>query len=50
MAEINPYTIHIPDSKLKSLQKRLELTDFPTNELEDAGWKYATPPILLLPS
>jgi hypothetical protein len=43
MAEINPYTIHIPDSKLKRLQQKLELTDFPTYELEDAGWKYGTP-------
>jgi hypothetical protein len=43
MAEINPYTIHIPDSKLKRLQQKPELTDFPTYELEDAGWKYGTP-------
>jgi len=43
MAETNPYTIHIPDSKLKRLQQKLELTDFPTYELEDAGWKYGTP-------
>jgi hypothetical protein len=50
MAPIKPYTIHIPDSKLTRLQQKLSLTDFPTHELEDAGWKYGTPLYSPLPS
>jgi hypothetical protein len=47
MPQITPYKIHIPDSKLQRLQQKLELTDFPQHEIEDAGWKYGTPLYLL---
>jgi len=43
MADIKPYTIHVPDAKLERLKKKLELTDFPTYEIEGAGWKYGAP-------
>ncbi|KAF8851949.1 alpha/beta-hydrolase [Acephala macrosclerotiorum] len=43
MADIKPYTIHVPDEKLQRLRKKLELTDFPQHEIEGAGWKYGVP-------
>jgi hypothetical protein len=43
MPQVTPYKIHILDSKLQRLQQKLELTDFPQHEIEDAGWKYGTP-------
>ena len=44
-----PYKIDIPDAKLQRLQQKLELADFPTHEIEDAGWKYGTPLYLTFP-
>jgi hypothetical protein len=43
MPTIKPYTIHVPDEKLKRLQQKLELAGFQKYELEDAGWKYGAP-------
>jgi hypothetical protein len=42
-APITPYKIHVTDAKLQRLKQKLELTDFPQHEIEDAGWKYGTP-------
>lgn len=41
MAE-KPFTLHIPDSELEYLHKKLELSRFP-DELDDAGWDYGAP-------
>jgi hypothetical protein len=49
-APVTPYKIHIPDAKLQRLKQKLELTDFPQHEIEDAGWKYGTPLYLYLPT
>jgi hypothetical protein len=43
MANVKEYTIHVPDAKLKRLQQKLELVDFPEHQIEDAGWQYGTP-------
>lgn len=37
-----PFTIHIPDSDLELLRKKLELTRLP-DELDEAGWDYGAP-------
>lgn len=36
------YNIHVPDSQLETLQKKLELATFP-DELEDSGWNLGSP-------
>lgn len=41
MAE-QPFTLHVPDSELEYLKKKLELTRFP-DELEGAAWDYGVP-------
>ena len=42
MADINPFTISIPDSSLSDLYTRLSLARFP-DELDDAQWDYGSP-------
>lgn len=42
MADIKPYTISIPSSKVEDLKKRLELATFP-DELDDAAWDMGVP-------
>ncbi|KIX04125.1 uncharacterized protein Z518_07678 [Rhinocladiella mackenziei CBS 650.93] len=42
MADIQPYTISIPDSSLSDLNTRLSLARFP-DEIEAADWDYGTP-------
>ncbi|EIN09293.1 alpha/beta-hydrolase [Punctularia strigosozonata HHB-11173 SS5] len=37
-----PFTVHVPDSELELLQKKLALTRLP-DELDDAGWGYGVP-------
>ncbi|KAI0785169.1 alpha/beta-hydrolase [Abortiporus biennis] len=37
-----PFTIHIPDSEIEYLHKKLEVTRLP-DELEDAKWDYGAP-------
>ncbi|KAL0958924.1 hypothetical protein HGRIS_014240 [Hohenbuehelia grisea] len=37
-----PYTITVPDEKLKQLRAKLDLTTLP-DELDDAGWEYGAP-------
>jgi hypothetical protein len=34
-----PLQIHIPDSNPERLKQKLELTDFPHHEMDDADWK-----------
>jgi pimeloyl-ACP methyl ester carboxylesterase len=38
---IQPFEVHVPDSTLYELQKRLELTRWP-DEIPDSGWNYGT--------
>ena len=42
MASISPYTIAVPDDRLKRLSQQLSLADFP-DELDQAGWDYGAP-------
>lgn len=42
MASIQPYQIHVPESALELLRKKLELSTFP-DELDAAGWDYGAP-------
>ncbi|KAI0079393.1 alpha/beta-hydrolase [Panus rudis PR-1116 ss-1] len=37
-----PFTLHVPDSALEFLQKKLELTRLP-DEIDGAGWDYGVP-------
>ncbi|KAI0078234.1 alpha/beta-hydrolase [Panus rudis PR-1116 ss-1] len=37
-----PFTLHVPDSELEYLKKKLEVSRFP-DELEGAGWNYGAP-------
>ncbi|EIN09296.1 alpha/beta-hydrolase [Punctularia strigosozonata HHB-11173 SS5] len=37
-----PFSLHIPDSELELLQKKLALTRLP-DELDEAGWEYGAP-------
>ena len=37
-----PFEIHVPDSSIELLQKKLALTTLP-DELPDSGWKYGVP-------
>lgn len=41
-SSIEPYTISVPDSKLRRLAQKLEATEFP-DELEQVGWDYGAP-------
>lgn len=43
MADVKPYTIAVPDTALKRLYQKLELTDLPKHEIEGAEWTYGTP-------
>ena len=43
MADIEPFTISIPDSELDDLKTRLSLAKFPHDELADSGWDYGSP-------
>lgn len=42
MADIQPYTINVPDDKIKDLKLRLSLAKFP-DELDEAGWDMGAP-------
>ncbi|KAK6209017.1 phosphoribosylformylglycinamidine synthase [Pestalotiopsis sp. IQ-011] len=42
MADIKPYTISVPASRLDDLKKRLALANFP-DELDGAGWEMGAP-------
>ena len=42
MASAVPYTVAVPNDRLKRLRAKLELTEFP-DELDDAGWDYGAP-------
>ena len=42
MALFQKFQINVPDSELKRLKQKLELTDFP-GELEGGGWDYGSP-------
>ena len=42
MADIEPFTISIPDSALSDLKTRLSLARFP-DELDEAAWDYGAP-------
>lgn len=42
MADISPYTISVPASRLDDLKKRLALANFP-DELDGAGWEMGAP-------
>jgi pimeloyl-ACP methyl ester carboxylesterase len=42
MADIEPFTISIPDSDIADLKTRLSLARFP-NELDSAAWDYGAP-------
>jgi Epoxide hydrolase N terminus len=42
MADIQPFTIAVPDVALETLQKKLELATFP-QDLDDAGWTFGSP-------
>ena len=42
MASIQPFTISVPDSKLRNLAQKLETTTLP-DELDEAGWDYGAP-------
>lgn len=37
-----PFTLHVPDSDIEFLKKKLELTRLP-DELDGAAWDYGTP-------
>ncbi|CAJ2500679.1 Uu.00g035320.m01.CDS01 [Anthostomella pinea] len=43
MAGITPYTISISDEKLRRLQQKLDLTDFPAACVDAEGWCHGTP-------
>jgi len=42
MALSNPYTIAVPEARLKTLKAKLDLAEFP-DELEAAEWDYGAP-------
>ncbi|CAJ2510210.1 Uu.00g061100.m01.CDS01 [Anthostomella pinea] len=42
MADVNPYTIAVDDSRMKDLKLRLSLAKFP-DELNDAAWEMGAP-------
>jgi pimeloyl-ACP methyl ester carboxylesterase len=42
MADVQPFTISIPDSELSDLKTRLSLARFP-DELDESGWDYGAP-------
>lgn len=42
MAPLTPYTVAVPDERLRNLQAKLELAEFP-DELDAAGWDYGVP-------
>jgi pimeloyl-ACP methyl ester carboxylesterase len=42
MADVQPFTISIPDSSLSDLKTRLSLARFP-DEIDGAGWDYGAP-------
>ncbi|KAI1842814.1 hypothetical protein JX266_010990 [Neoarthrinium moseri] len=42
MADVKPYSISVPDSRLKDLKQRLSLAKFP-DELDEAGWDMGAP-------
>jgi hypothetical protein len=46
MANTKPYKIEVPEQMLQRLKQKLALTDFP-EEIEDAGWAYGTPLLVL---
>jgi len=48
MPNIKEYQIHVPDEELNRLRQKLELTDFPTHEIEEAEWKYGSPLFVFL--
>jgi microsomal epoxide hydrolase len=41
MAEVKPFSIHVPDQVLMDLRERLERTRFP-DEIPGSGWDYGT--------
>ena len=42
MAPITPYSVNVPDARLKSLRAKLEVAEFP-DELDAARWDYGAP-------
>lgn len=42
MAPLTPYTVAVPEERLRKLRAKLELAEFP-DELDAAGWDYGAP-------
>ena len=43
MTDIQAYQISVPDSELDKLSKKLALSTFPDEELDEAGWTLGAP-------